>query len=119
MLLAIGALAAFILFVGWPCPLHLATGLPCPTCGLTRATRLLLRGDFTAATVMHPLVWLVLSVAVIFAGIEIAGYLRSGAWGTSMRMRFTRMILVVVALLLFALWVARFAGAFGGPVQDV
>ncbi|MCL2776388.1 MAG: DUF2752 domain-containing protein [Polyangiaceae bacterium] len=116
MPLAFVALAAFILFVGWPCPLRLATGLPCPTCGLTRATRLVLRGDFAAATAMHPLVWLVMLLAAAFAGIEIVGYWRSGRWGASVRTRWACMGLLVTALLLVALWLARFAGCFGGPV---
>lgn len=31
------------------CPFHLATGLWCPTCGATRGTHQLLRGDVVAA----------------------------------------------------------------------
>ena len=32
------------------CPLRRLTGLPCASCGLTRAAVMLLRGDFTGAT---------------------------------------------------------------------
>jgi hypothetical protein len=38
-----------IFFVMPPCPLHAFTGLYCPGCGATRATRALLHGDFIAA----------------------------------------------------------------------
>ncbi|MBV9928935.1 MAG: DUF2752 domain-containing protein [Acidobacteria bacterium] len=38
---------------GWPCPLKSATGIPCPGCGLTRASVALLRGDFASGLRAH------------------------------------------------------------------
>lgn len=38
---------------GWQCPLLHLTGVPCPGCGLTRATYWLLRGDFRTALTFH------------------------------------------------------------------
>ena len=38
---------------GWPCPLRALTGVPCPTCFLTRATELALRGDLEASLQQH------------------------------------------------------------------
>ena len=38
------------------CPLHAVTGLYCPGCGATRATRALLHGDLAAAWNFNPLV---------------------------------------------------------------
>ena len=38
---------------GWACPLRALTGIPCPTCFLTRATELALRGDLDGAVAQH------------------------------------------------------------------
>lgn len=38
------------------CPLTLVSGLPCPACGMTRASVLLLKGHFIDALIMHPMV---------------------------------------------------------------
>lgn len=38
---------------GWPCAVKGALGIPCPGCGLTRATIALLRGDFALAFGTH------------------------------------------------------------------
>jgi hypothetical protein len=37
------------------CTFHALSGLPCPTCGLTRGLRCLLRGDFFTALLFNPL----------------------------------------------------------------
>lgn len=47
-----------------PCLFRLVTGLPCPACGLTRATFALFRLDFHAAFLYHPMVFLVLPIIV-------------------------------------------------------
>src|SRR5688572_27899754 len=38
------------------CPSAGLLGLPCPGCGLTRATLLFLQGEFSRALALHPLV---------------------------------------------------------------
>ena len=38
---------------GWSCPFLAATGIPCPGCGLTRATMALVRGDFAQSFQIH------------------------------------------------------------------
>lgn len=38
---------------GWLCPMKAATGVPCPGCGLTRATAALFRGDLPASLRTH------------------------------------------------------------------
>jgi hypothetical protein len=74
-------------------------GIPCPTCGLTRAVRLALHGDLVGATRMHPL-WFVLVPFVAYALRRNPGRIASAA----------------VLALLVTVWIARFCGAWGGPV---
>ncbi|MBX3189335.1 MAG: DUF2752 domain-containing protein [Labilithrix sp.] len=101
--------------VGWPCPIRALAGVPCPGCGLTRATRHAIHGDAAAATAMHPLVWIVVPVVGAFVVVELAGFVRTGAWGASMRVRGARVVMLATAALMFVVWIARFFGAFGGP----
>lgn len=100
----------------WRCPVALVLGVPCPICGMTRAVWLALRGDFAAATAMHPLVWLVAPLFATMLVLEVVGYLREGRWGGSARVRGSSFVFVAVATLLFMVWIARFFGALGGRV---
>ncbi len=112
---ALGA-AATIVAVGWRCPVLLVAGVPCPTCGVTRALLLALHGDVAGATRMHPLMWLAVPVTLLFLGAELLGYARTRTWGGSRRIPLSKVLMLGTAVLLFALWIARFAGYFGGPV---
>ncbi|MBS2012110.1 MAG: DUF2752 domain-containing protein [Deltaproteobacteria bacterium] len=112
---AIAGVFAFAYFVTWPCPVRLAFGVPCPACGITRATRLVAHGDFAAATAMHPLVWLVVPVVAAFVVAEVAGFLKTREWGASKRLPAAKVLMLGTAILMFIVWVARFFGAFGGP----
>lgn len=115
------ALGASIVFLPlkWPCPVHAIAGVPCPTCGMTRSVRLILHGDLAGATAMHPLVWVVVPWLSLVFVLETIGYFKTGAWGGAKRMFPTSgTITLLIAALVFALWIARFAGAFGGPVPN-
>jgi hypothetical protein len=115
MLLGIAGLLLYGL-VPWPCPVALLLRVPCPGCGLTRATRLALHGDLAGAMHVHPL-WLVVVPAVALGFVvEMRGYLRDGRLGVVERSSVTRRITAVVAGLMVLLWIARFCGFFGGPV---
>lgn len=100
----------------WACPVKRLTGYPCPGCGMTRAVRLVLHGDFAGATRMHPLVWGVLVLLVAFSLSELRGYLVERAWGTTMDRRGARVVFGASLAALVAVWASRFFGAFGGPV---
>jgi hypothetical protein len=100
----------------WPCPFKLVTGLPCPSCGMTRATRLAMHGDFAGATHMHPLWMVVLPACAAWAIVECVGFARTRTWGASAESRALRWVAGVIVALLVIVWIARFFGAFGGPV---
>ena len=40
------------------CPLYNTLGIPCPTCGITRAYKLFISGELSEALFMHPLFWI-------------------------------------------------------------
>ncbi|MCC6334823.1 MAG: DUF2752 domain-containing protein [Myxococcales bacterium] len=61
------------------CPLHQATGLPCPGCGMTRSLAALTQGDFSTAAGLNPfgfLVWPVLAVLAVLALVPARGVQR-------------------------------------------
>ncbi len=76
LLLALGIVAAALPGIeNGPvaCPFRAVTGLPCPTCGLTRVTHWLMRGDVGSALAINPFDSLFLLVAVpLFAGLWVA-----------------------------------------------
>lgn len=103
------------------CPMASSFGIPCPGCGLTRATLALFRGDVRGALQLHPLVWLLAPLFVSFVGAATLELVR----GPTPRPRKPRinwtsrsMNLAATALLVLTLsvWLARFAGYLGGPV---
>ena len=59
ILLALASIAALDLLYGTVCLSKVFVGLPCPACGMTRATKLLLTGHFKESFHMHPLLPLV------------------------------------------------------------
>ncbi len=56
--------AAFYLTFG--CPIRFFTGISCPGCGMSRALKACLLLDFEKAFNMHPLIFIMPLVAVIF-----------------------------------------------------
>ncbi|HEX6276690.1 MAG TPA: DUF2752 domain-containing protein [Polyangiaceae bacterium] len=123
-LLALGFIAGAAAFVavGPPmCPTALFFGIPCPGCGLTRATLALLSGDFGAALRFHPLVVVLTPVFAYAVGTALFDYVRGGPAGPgsrwlewfSVRTRYGAALALLVAVL--GVWGARFVGYFGGP----
>ncbi len=97
------------------CPVAALTHRPCPGCGLTRATLALLRGHLREAMGFHPLAPLVCPLVVGFLLYEAVVYVRRGRVRALGGVGLTAAGLVLWALLV-AVWIARFCGAFGGPV---
>lgn len=103
------------------CPLASAFGIPCPGCGLTRATLALLRGDLRSALHFHPLVWLLTPLFTLFMASAAIELLRNPARTRDKpRSLWHGRGSNAAALLLLAVtlgvWLARFAGHLGGPV---
>jgi hypothetical protein len=92
------------------CPFALLAGLPCPGCGLSRATLALLRGDVRTAMALHPLV--LLAAPAILLGVLHA----TSAETSRGRERAMATGACTLLVLFVAVWLARFAGFFGGPV---
>jgi hypothetical protein len=112
--LAIGLLFVPVRF----CPLALVLHVPCPGCGMGRATRALLQGDVVGALRLHPLSLLVVPWLAWVIGVPLVRYVIAGSpWqpggGTPRRFEVSAVALLV---LLVGVWIARFFGAFGGPV---
>lgn len=119
--LVLGALGVAI-WSDFPlCPMAGTFGVPCPGCGLTRATLALLHGDVRAALHFHPLVGLMAPLFVGFVGTAVLELLRTPAIpARRSRVNWNGRGLTVVAVLLLTatvgVWLLRFAGYFGGPV---
>ena len=123
VVLALGGVAWLIGHSGLPfCPMAGVLGIPCPGCGLTRASLALARGDFTFALTLHPLVFV---LAPLFAAAVL-----SSAWnyvrGPMVRRphpwlasRAATALASVLLLTTLGVWGARFRGYLGGPVPVV
>jgi hypothetical protein len=103
------------------CPLASVLGVPCPGCGLTRATLALAHGELSHALELHPLAF-VLAPLFIWAMTSAAiSYIRGPRAARPVRLWLaSRTVTVLASVLMLAtlgLWGARFFGYFGGPVH--
>jgi Protein of unknown function (DUF2752) len=99
------------------CPTARFLHVPCPSCGLTRAARAALHGDFAGATHLHPLWWAVLPPLALLVALEAVSYVKTGSFGRWTGHPVTARVTTVLIALLVVLWGARAFGAFGGPVS--
>lgn len=82
------------------CPLHLL-GLYCPTCGMTRAARALLRLDFSAAFRYHPLLPLFVLMVLYYEIVHLRAVL------TKQPPRRPRWMLMFTVFMFLAFFVVR------------
>ena len=67
---------AMNVLIGHTCTFRLVAGIPCPWCGITRATALLLTGHFSDSWQMHPMaVFYILLVALLIGLLGLLGLL--------------------------------------------
>ncbi|HEY1960273.1 MAG TPA: DUF2752 domain-containing protein [Polyangiaceae bacterium] len=106
-------------FLHWNCPMRTFFHIPCPTCGMTTATRALLHLELHAAMHENPLAPIVIPFVVVLGAAELASYVRTGQFGFWSRPGKTKSAVriagIAMCVALFVVWVARFFGAFGGP----
>jgi hypothetical protein len=103
-----------------PCAFARATHMPCPGCGSTRAVHALAAGDLREVVHMNALGPILGAIALVLAVGSTLSVLRSGSTAAFVDSRGGRLlarVAIVVAILEVVLWIARFFGAFGGPVS--
>ena len=86
------------------CYLKAFTGIPCPTCGSTRAVACLAHGDLPGAFAMNPLVTAALLALLPWALADLALLTRGRALDLSVSLRAGRVIRVAVVLAILANW---------------
>lgn len=116
---AFGAACAAIVVFSIPvCPTAIVLHIPCPGCGLSRATMALLRGDLAAAFRIHPGVFIVLPVLGLYMLGQVATYVNPEWTGLAklLRNKWLERAIMAMMIVVIILWIARFFGALGGPV---
>lgn len=98
ILLVIAYFAFLKKFLHSLCPAVLLTGFPCPGCGLTRAGFRVLRLDFAGAWRVHPFIFAIILLAVVFGAERYVR--RSG------KMTVTKWcgIAVILGMVVFYVW---------------
>lgn len=99
------------------CPTAALARLPCPGCGLTRATLALVALDLERALALHPLVPLLAPLVVGLSAHTGLAYVWSSDWPVARAGRSTwgGRAWLALGVVVVGVWLARFFGAFGGP----
>ena len=96
----------------WPCPVWHLLGVPCPTCGVSRASAALLPGNLGRAMQLHAFAPVLLLALVLVACASILPARIAAALSRRVEAieRSTGVsLLIVIALLMY--WIARLAFA--------
>ncbi len=102
---------------GWPCPVRSLAGVPCPGCGLTRATLALVRGEWGESLAAHAFAPVLLLGLAAFAAAALLPRRQRYAFAAAaerLERRTRAAVFLAAALLLY--WSARvlfLPGAFG------
>ena len=87
------------------CVFHKITGIPCPGCGGTRASRLLLSGDFTAAIMMNPLSVLICIIIPITTLLLCYDMIKGTDYlSTILKKKWNKTTFIVVILIIIINW---------------
>jgi hypothetical protein len=120
--LALVAAAGVMLAAEVPvCPTALFFGIPCPGCGLTRATLALFRGDIRQALALHPLAPILAPLFLGALGKVLFDFVLGAKPNATPRRSFWTqplgtLVATVLLVAVVGVWLARFAGHLGGPV---
>ena len=115
----IGAFGGLLASAHVPCGFAFVFHTPCPGCGSTRAMLALAHGDLAGYVRFNPLAALMTLILVVLVGSTFHSLLTTGTYREVASGRLGVLLsrgAVVVALLEFLVWIARFAGFLGGPV---
>lgn len=89
---------------GWTCPVHAALGIPCPGCGLTQATDLLLRGQVGEALRVHafaPILMTCVLLLIVAAVLPSTQRNRLVGWVQAFEQRTRISVLLLFGLLVY------------------
>jgi hypothetical protein len=104
---ALAAVSAFLFLDGQLCPIKASWGIPCPSCGMTRAWLALFSGHPGEAFMWHPLFGLP-AVAI------------PAAWLLRSKPKASMILAVGVAVAFLAVWAVRMVLMFPGtPPMDL
>lgn len=121
-LIVTAAVSPFVVALGLRlpvCPSATFLGVPCPGCGLTRATLTAFDGRLMDAFQLHPLFFFVTPLYVGFIVTAAWTYVRGPDPSRRPNPHLGKIIGAIMGLalvLMLAVWVARFFGWLGGPV---
>src|SRR5712691_7839957 len=95
-------------FPSWPCPVFHALGIPCPGCGMTRATLFLFRGEWKQAFTMHAFapIFVIAFTVIAFCTIGPRDYTELIAARTETLERYTGLTNILLGGLILY-WLAR------------
>ncbi|HVJ90994.1 MAG TPA: DUF2752 domain-containing protein [Labilithrix sp.] len=116
---AFGAMGLLLFANGVPCAFAGLFHTPCPGCGSTRAVLALLHGDLAGVLRHNPIGPVVAVLAATLAVQAVRSVLVHGdsrAMGEGRVGYVVKRGIILCFGLEIVLWVARFFGAFGGPV---